>query len=62
MAIAPDNATFASCGGDRAAFCWDVTTGRVVRRLEGHAQRVNAVAFAGVEASVLASASYDQVT
>ena len=29
VAIANDNASFASCGGDRTVFLWDVTTGAV---------------------------------
>jgi WD40 repeat protein len=31
-----DNAHFASCGGDRDVFFWDVLTGQVVRRFKGH--------------------------
>jgi len=59
VAIARDNASFASCGGDRAVFLWDVTTGHVRRKLEGHTSRVNAVCFGGDDA-VLVSGSYDQ--
>ena len=59
VAIAKDNASFASCGGDRTVFVWDVTNGIVLRRLEGHSQRVNSVAF-NTDDSILASASYDQ--
>lgn len=33
---ADDNAKFASCGRDRAVFVWDVPTGNVIRKLEGH--------------------------
>ena len=32
VAVAKDNASFASCGGDKAVFVWDVTSGRVTRR------------------------------
>ena len=35
---AADNARFASAGGDRAVFLWDVITGRVLRRFQGHFQ------------------------
>ena len=59
IAIAADNASFASCGGDRAVFLWDVMSGRVTRRLEGHDQRVNAVRY-NAECTVLLSASYDR--
>lgn len=31
-----DNAAFASCGGDKPVFLWDVSTARVVRKLFGH--------------------------
>ena len=58
IAIAKDDRSFASCGGDKTVFVWDVGSGRVLRRLVGHEQRVNAVAYAA-ECSVLLSASYD---
>ena len=60
VAVAHDNASFASCGGDKTVFVWDVGSGRVLRRLVGHDQRVNAVAYAGTDCSVLISASYDK--
>lgn len=47
-----------SCGGDRAVFLWDVTTGSITRRLQGHTSRVNAVDF-NFDASIVASAAYD---
>ena len=59
LAVAHDNGSFASCGGDRSVFVWDVPSGRVLRRLSGHSQRVNAVAYAGEGSSLLVSASYD---
>jgi len=59
VAIASDNASFASCGGDRACFLWDVTGGHVLRRFEGHTARVNSVAL-NRDDSVLLTASYDQ--
>jgi len=55
----PDNAQFASCGGDRTAFVWDVQSGEQIRRLQGHMGKVNSVAY-NEDASVLATASYDQ--
>ena len=58
VAVAHDNASFASCGGDKTVFVWDVGSGRLLRRLAGHEQRVNAVTYAA-ECSVLISASYD---
>lgn len=59
MAIAKDSARFASCGGDATAFVWDIATGAVTRRLEGHAARVNAVAFCALDQKVVATGSYD---
>jgi mitogen-activated protein kinase organizer 1 len=46
IAIALDNGSFASCGGDRTVFVWDVTGGTVTRRLLGHEQRVNCLRYA----------------
>ena len=59
VCIAPDNSRFVSAGGDRAAFLWDVATGRVVRRFAGHSQRINAVAFSE-DGAVLLTGSYDK--
>lgn len=59
VTIAKDNASFASCGGDKSVFVWDVTSGRVLRRLLGHEQRVNAVRY-NADCSVLVSGSYDR--
>ena len=58
VAVAPDNGSFASCGGDRAVFLWDVPSGRVTRRLAAHTQRVNAVAY-NADGSVVVSGGYD---
>ena len=33
---AHDNAKFASCGGDKSAFLWDVATGKMIRKFYGH--------------------------
>ncbi|KAJ9095014.1 hypothetical protein QFC21_005807 [Naganishia friedmannii] len=46
-AKAPDNASFASCGGDKAVLLWDVASGTVIRRLQGHFGKVNVVKYAG---------------
>ena len=60
VAVAADSARLASCGGDKTAFVWDVATGAVVRRLEGHSARVNCVAFCAPSHALLATGSYDQ--
>lgn len=46
IAVADDNARFASVGGDKAVFLWDVATATTLRRLSGHSGKCNAVAFA----------------
>jgi len=33
-----DNSKFATCGGDKAVFLWDVMSGRTIRRFQGHYQ------------------------
>lgn len=60
VAVLGDNSRFVSCGEDKAAFLWDVSTGAVVRRIQGHEQRINACCFSA-EGSVLFTASYDKV-
>ena len=59
-----DNQSFASAGGDRSAFLWDVQTASTIRRCggtrQGHAGRINTVCFAGFEKSVLVSGSEDR--
>ena len=47
IAVSDDNARFASVGGDRQVFLWDVGSARTVRRWGGHGGRVNAVGFGG---------------
>lgn len=62
LSVASDNATFASAGGDRNVFLWDVGTAQTIRRFggnQGHTLRVNAVTFAGEGDSVLVSGGYD---
>lgn len=60
VAVLADNSRFVSCGEDKAAFLWDVTTGSVVRRIQGHEQRINACCFS-TDGGVLFTASYDKV-
>ncbi|TMW63253.1 hypothetical protein Poli38472_002194 [Pythium oligandrum] len=59
VAIAADNSKFASCGRDKAVFMWDVPTGKVIRKFEGHDQSVNCVRY-NADGSVLLSGSYDK--
>jgi mitogen-activated protein kinase organizer 1 len=55
VAVAADNARFASVGGDRQVFLWDVEQGLTTRRWTGHNARVEAVQFAGEGDSVVVS-------
>ncbi|PYI29769.1 WD domain protein [Aspergillus indologenus CBS 114.80] len=59
VAVAADNARFASVGGDRQVFLWDVEQGGTIRRWGGHNARVEAVQFAGDGDSVVVSGSAD---
>ncbi|KAI6359702.1 hypothetical protein MCOR25_006969 [Pyricularia grisea] len=61
LAVAGDNARFASSGGDRTVFLWDVATATTLRRFgnDGHTSRVNCVAFGGDGDSVLVSGGFD---
>ncbi|KAI1468533.1 WD40 repeat-like protein [Daldinia caldariorum] len=63
LSVAADNARFASSGGDRAVFLWDVATAQTLRRFGGgqqsHTARINCVAFAGEDDSLLVSGGLD---
>ncbi|KIV86444.1 hypothetical protein PV11_02056 [Exophiala sideris] len=65
ISVANDNQTFASVGGDRSVFLWDVQRADgTLRRFgsntnAGHTSRINCVAFAGDNDSVLVSGSDD---
>ncbi|KAH8434539.1 WD40 repeat domain-containing protein [Aspergillus melleus] len=58
VAVASDNARFASVGGDRQVFLWDVEQGGTTRRWSGHGARVEAVQFAGEGDSVVVSGEF----
>ncbi|KAM0803290.1 WD40-repeat-containing domain protein [Usnea florida] len=59
LAVTDDNARFASVGGDKQVFLWDVATARTLKRWSGHFGRVNCVGFGGEGCSVVVSGSYD---
>ncbi len=59
LAISLDKAKFASCGEDKNFFFWDVASGRIIRRFQGHNHKVNTVGL-NKEATVVISGSYDQ--
>ncbi|KAN0061612.1 hypothetical protein ACQY0O_006460 [Thecaphora frezii] len=48
LCISRDNAQFASGGGDKSVYVWDVSTATVVRRFSSHVGMINAVEFGGV--------------
>lgn len=59
---AADGVRFASGGGDRGVFLWDVSSTAAVRKFagpHGHTERVNSVQFLSANDAVVASASYD---
>ena len=58
IAVTDDNSRFASCGGDKTVFYWDVVTAQTIKRFIGHFSRVNAIDL-NFDGSVIASASYD---
>lgn len=66
IAVTQDNKQFASAGGDRSVFLWDVQNASgTVRRFgsntdAGHTQRITCVAFAALSDSVLVSGSDDR--
>lgn len=57
--MSADNAKFASVGGDKAVFVWDVVSAQTIRRFSGHVGRVESVRFAGDGDSVLISGGFD---
>lgn len=64
IAVASDNHRFASAGGDRAVFLWDVATAQTLRRFgstgqQGHTARVNCVRFGGGDDAVVVSGGFD---
>ncbi|KAL8890899.1 MAG: hypothetical protein Q9215_001976 [Flavoplaca cf. flavocitrina] len=59
ISVTEDNARFASVGGDKQVFLWDVATARTLKRWSGHFGRVNCVGFGGEEGSVVVSGSFD---
>ncbi|KAH6611059.1 hypothetical protein Trco_001079 [Trichoderma cornu-damae] len=63
LAIASDNESFVSAGGDRAVFLWDVSKAVTTRRFggnaQGHSARINCVSFAGAGDALVVSGGFD---
>ncbi|CAM9834538.1 unnamed protein product [Chrysoparadoxa australica] len=58
ISVTGDNTKFASCGADKVAFLWDVSKGSVVRRFQGHEDKLNTCCF-NKDCTVLFTGSYD---
>jgi mitogen-activated protein kinase organizer 1 len=59
IAVAQDNRSFVSVGGDKTVFFWDVETAQATRRFTGHSARVNTCTFGGQDDSVIVTGSFD---
>lgn len=59
VAVSHDGQLFASVSYDKTVELWDLSTGKQIRKLEGHDERVRAVAFSH-DGQLLASASNDR--
>ncbi|ALF52880.1 hypothetical protein ACX27_08450 [Nostoc piscinale CENA21] len=59
VALSPDGRTLASGSEDKTIKIWNLTTGQVIRTLNGHSKSVNSVAFSA-DGRTLASDSYDK--
>ncbi|MES1922044.1 hypothetical protein MHBO_003560, partial [Bonamia ostreae] len=58
LKIRSDNCQFATGGSDKNAYVWDVSNGRILRKIRGHSGTVNAVNYNNDE-TVLVTGSYD---
>jgi mitogen-activated protein kinase organizer 1 len=55
-----DNSQIGSCGGDKQPILWDVSTGTVIKRFQGHDSQVNSIAF-NEESTVMVTGGNDQM-
>ena len=58
VAIFQDNSKFASCGGDKVFYVWDVISGKYTRKIVAHQSRINTMALNQYE-NVIATGSFD---
>jgi mitogen-activated protein kinase organizer 1 len=58
LLITADNSRFASCGGDKSLFVWDVKQGKVITKIQAHDFKINTIDW-NLENSVIASGSDD---
>jgi mitogen-activated protein kinase organizer 1 len=59
LAVSEDNGRIISGGEDRSLFLWEVSTGRIIRRISAHQQAVNCVIF-NADATLFFAASDDR--
>jgi mitogen-activated protein kinase organizer 1 len=62
IAVSSDNSRFASVGGDKTVFLWDVARAEVLKRFSGHSGRCNAVVLGGEDDSVVISGNTSACT
>lgn len=53
-----DNDKFASCGGDKVFYIWDVLTGKYIRKIVAHNNKINTISLNPYE-NVIATGSFD---
>lgn len=53
-----DNSKFASCGGDKVFYIWDVLSARYIRKIIAHQAKINTISLNEYE-NVIASGSFD---
>jgi len=53
-----DNARFASCGGDKIFYVWDVLSGKYIRKIVAHQSRINTLSL-NMQENVIATGSFD---
>lgn len=53
LAITKDSTQFVSCGGDKCAIVWDINTGRYLRKLYGHEQRLTTCCYNTLDSMVI---------
>lgn len=58
IAIFQDNGRFASCGGDKTFFLWDVLTGKYIRKITAHMSKINTLAL-NPQQNLIATGSFD---
>ncbi|CDW87464.1 mitogen-activated protein kinase organizer [Stylonychia lemnae] len=58
IAIFNENDKFASCGGDKTFYIWDVLSGKYIRKFIAHTNKINAICLNHFQ-NVIATGSFD---